>query len=159
MLSVANMLNQDQQPVLLSNLTNDKPKETPRRRPSILDINNLLCSDEREISPPPILSPPSPSSTSSSCSELDAWHAGSFQAEDNSKKRKRTANTDKKVKRRRATSYQLQVLNKVFEQTFFPSTQLRADLGQQLGMSPRTVQIWFQNRRQAMRMRERRKKD
>ncbi|KAG2203734.1 hypothetical protein INT46_010668 [Mucor plumbeus] len=60
-----------------------------------------------------------------------------------------------KAKRRRASSKQLDVLNKVFERTFFPSTQLRAELGRQLGMSPRTVQIWFQNRRQAIRTRER----
>ncbi|KAI7901741.1 uncharacterized protein BX663DRAFT_513888 [Cokeromyces recurvatus] len=60
-----------------------------------------------------------------------------------------------KAKRRRASSKQLDVLNKVFERTFFPSTQLRAELGRQLGMSPRTVQIWFQNRRQAIRARER----
>ncbi|KAL9556923.1 hypothetical protein MBANPS3_001634 [Mucor bainieri] len=60
-----------------------------------------------------------------------------------------------KAKRRRASSKQLNVLNKVFERTFFPSTQLRAELGRQLGMSPRTVQIWFQNKRQAIRTRER----
>ncbi|GAN05419.1 hypothetical protein MAM1_0091c04890 [Mucor ambiguus] len=60
-----------------------------------------------------------------------------------------------KAKRRRASSKQLHVLNKVFERTFFPSTQLRAELGRQLGMSPRTVQIWFQNKRQAIRTRER----
>ncbi|EPB82383.1 hypothetical protein HMPREF1544_10884 [Mucor circinelloides 1006PhL] len=60
-----------------------------------------------------------------------------------------------KAKRRRASSKQLDVLNKVFERTFFPSTQLRAELGRQLGMSPRTVQIWFQNKRQAIRTRER----
>ncbi|ORY97495.1 hypothetical protein BCR43DRAFT_489873 [Syncephalastrum racemosum] len=60
-----------------------------------------------------------------------------------------------KAKRRRANAKQLEVLNRVFERTFFPSTQLRAELGRQLGMSPRTVQIWFQNRRQAIRTRER----
>ncbi|KAI9299711.1 Homeodomain-like protein, partial [Cunninghamella echinulata] len=59
-----------------------------------------------------------------------------------------------KAKRRRANSKQLQILNQVFERTFFPSTQMRAELGRQLGMSPRTVQIWFQNKRQAMRTRE-----
>ncbi|CAO3645305.1 unnamed protein product [Cunninghamella blakesleeana] len=59
-----------------------------------------------------------------------------------------------KAKRRRANTKQLEVLNRVFEKTFFPSTQLRAQLGRQLGMSPRTVQIWFQNRRQAIRNRE-----
>lgn len=60
-----------------------------------------------------------------------------------------------KLKRRRASSRQLDILNQVFERTFFPSTQLRAELGRQLGMSPRTVQIWFQNRRQAMKSRQR----
>ncbi|KAI9028116.1 hypothetical protein CLU79DRAFT_552334 [Phycomyces nitens] len=60
-----------------------------------------------------------------------------------------------KAKRRRANAKQLEVLNRVFERTFFPSTQMRVELGRQLGMSPRTVQIWFQNRRQAIRTRER----
>ncbi|CAO3598917.1 unnamed protein product [Absidia cylindrospora] len=60
-----------------------------------------------------------------------------------------------KAKRRRANAKQLQILNQVFDRTFFPSTQMRAELGRQLGMSPRTVQIWFQNKRQAMRTRER----
>ncbi|KAI8098962.1 uncharacterized protein BX664DRAFT_320033 [Halteromyces radiatus] len=60
-----------------------------------------------------------------------------------------------KAKRRRASNKQLQVLNRVFEHTFFPSTQLRTQLGRQLNMSPRTVQIWFQNRRQAIRTKER----
>lgn len=60
-----------------------------------------------------------------------------------------------KAKRRRANAKQLEVLNRVFDRTFFPSTQMRSELGRQLGMSPRTVQIWFQNRRQAMRTRER----
>lgn len=60
-----------------------------------------------------------------------------------------------KAKRKRANAYQLDVLNRVFDQTFFPSTELRAELGKQLGMSPRTVQIWFQNKRQSIRTRQR----
>jgi hypothetical protein len=60
-----------------------------------------------------------------------------------------------KAKRKRASPSQLVVLNRVFEQTFFPSTELRMELGKQLGMSPRTVQIWFQNKRQSIRTRER----
>jgi hypothetical protein len=60
-----------------------------------------------------------------------------------------------KAKRKRASPSQLIVLNRVFEQTFFPSTELRMELGMQLGMSPRTVQIWFQNKRQSIRTRER----
>lgn len=60
-----------------------------------------------------------------------------------------------KTKRKRASPSQLAVLNQVFNQTYFPSTELRAELGKQLGMNPRTVQIWFQNKRQALRARDR----
>ncbi|KAI9255228.1 hypothetical protein BDA99DRAFT_574192 [Phascolomyces articulosus] len=85
-----------------------------------------------------LLSPPtSPQSSSTSLSSFE--------------------NNKKKIKRKRATAKQVQVLNQVFEQTLFPSTQLRMQLGKELGMSPRTVQIWFQNRRQAIRMREQRR--
>jgi len=56
-----------------------------------------------------------------------------------------------KPKRKRATSHQLKTLNDVFASTFFPSTELRIALGKQLNMSPRTVQIWFQNKRQSWR--------
>ncbi|KAI8067849.1 Homeodomain-like protein [Gongronella butleri] len=61
-----------------------------------------------------------------------------------------------KAKRKRASPSQLSVLNKVFSQTYFPSTEMRIELGKQLGMSPRTVQIWFQNKRQSLRSRTRR---
>jgi hypothetical protein len=60
-----------------------------------------------------------------------------------------------KAKRKRASPNQLQVLNRIFNQTYFPSTEIRIELGKQLGMSPRTVQIWFQNKRQALRSRGR----
>ncbi|CAO3643494.1 unnamed protein product [Cunninghamella echinulata] len=57
-----------------------------------------------------------------------------------------------KAKRKRASPTQLSVLNRVFNQTYFPSTELRIELG----MSPRTVQIWFQNKRQSLRTKSRR---
>ncbi|CAG8541894.1 14592_t:CDS:2, partial [Acaulospora colombiana] len=59
------------------------------------------------------------------------------------------------AKRKRANPNQLKVLNEVFQQTFFPSTEQRIQLGKQLGMSPRTVQIWFQNKRQSWRSKTR----
>ncbi|TPX66627.1 hypothetical protein SpCBS45565_g04345 [Spizellomyces sp. 'palustris'] len=59
-----------------------------------------------------------------------------------------------KTKRKRATPEQLLVLNRVFGQTFFPSTELRHRLAEQLGMTPRAVQIWFQNKRQNWRARQ-----
>ncbi|ORZ24111.1 hypothetical protein BCR42DRAFT_402266 [Absidia repens] len=61
-----------------------------------------------------------------------------------------------KAKRKRASPSQLTVLNQVFNQTYFPSTELRVELGKHLGMSPRTVQIWFQNKRQSLRSRTQR---
>jgi len=56
-------------------------------------------------------------------------------------------------RRKRADSHQLAMLNAVFAHTFFPSTDLRCRLGKELGMSPRSVQIWFQNKRQQWRVR------
>jgi hypothetical protein len=55
------------------------------------------------------------------------------------------------MKRKRATVSQTQALQKVFEKTAFPSTALREALARRLDMTPRTVQIWFQNKRQAAR--------
>lgn len=55
------------------------------------------------------------------------------------------------MKRKRATASQTQTLQNVFARTAFPSTALREALARSLGMRPRTVQIWFQNKRQATR--------
>lgn len=56
-----------------------------------------------------------------------------------------------KCKRKRATAVQTQILQNAFAKTAFPSTLQREYLARRLGMSPRTVQIWFQNKRQAAR--------
>ncbi|KAI8339287.1 Homeodomain-like protein, partial [Blakeslea trispora] len=126
MLSVNNMLN------------------TNYKRPAVLDISNLLNTAYEPYQKSPSLSPSLTSSPANKHKESDDDEL---------------ADTDEespiKAKRRRANAKQLEVLNRVFDRTFFPSTQMRAELGRQLGMSPRTVQIWFQNRRQAMRTRER----
>jgi len=53
-----------------------------------------------------------------------------------------------KPKRTRTTPYQRQTLNDVFSNTSYPSLELRTALGMQLNMSTRSVQIWFQNKRQ-----------
>ncbi|KAI9139033.1 Homeodomain-like protein, partial [Paraphysoderma sedebokerense] len=57
------------------------------------------------------------------------------------------SSNDPKPKRKRANDWQLQVLNKVFDQVAFPTANVRKELAQLLGMTPRSVQIWFQNRR------------
>ncbi|KAF8844660.1 homeobox-domain-containing protein [Paxillus ammoniavirescens] len=56
-----------------------------------------------------------------------------------------------KKKRKRADAAQLKVLNETYARTAFPSTEERADLAKKLDMSARSVQIWFQNKRQSMR--------
>ncbi|OBZ81930.1 Short stature homeobox protein [Choanephora cucurbitarum] len=153
---------------------------TNYKRPAVLDISNLL-NTPYEYQKSPSLSPSltsSPASVSSYTSypfpglwddmkHHTAYHAESpismdedlFKSQKESEDELEEEDTDEdspiKAKRRRANAKQLEVLNRVFDRTFFPSTQMRAELGRQLGMSPRTVQIWFQNRRQAMRTRER----
>ncbi|KAJ7891026.1 hypothetical protein B0H13DRAFT_1626084 [Mycena leptocephala] len=56
-----------------------------------------------------------------------------------------------KKKLKRADAAQLRVLNEAYAQTAFPSTEERLALAKALDMSPRSVQIWFQNKRQLMR--------
>ncbi|KAK7005675.1 homeobox domain-containing protein [Favolaschia claudopus] len=56
-----------------------------------------------------------------------------------------------KKKRKRADAGQLRILNETYARTAFPSTEERLALAKALDMSPRSVQIWFQNKRQSMR--------
>ncbi|KAF4620428.1 hypothetical protein D9613_000391 [Agrocybe pediades] len=56
-----------------------------------------------------------------------------------------------KKKRKRADAAQLKVLNETYNRTAFPSTEERIALAKALDMSARSVQIWFQNKRQSMR--------
>jgi len=51
--------------------------------------------------------------------------------------------------RRKTTSTEKQVLMKIFEEenNLYPNKELREKLGQQLGMTARQVQVWFQNQR------------
>ncbi|KAG0087053.1 hypothetical protein BGZ93_011179 [Podila epicladia] len=58
-----------------------------------------------------------------------------------------------KAKRKRANASQLSVLNAAFEKSYFPSTEERLRLSKECKMCPRTVQIWFQNKRQSVKAR------
>lgn len=164
MLSVTNMLN-----------TNNY------KRPAVLDIHNLLNTHGQQKSPslsPSLTSSPAsissytsyPFPTQTIWEDVQKYENRSHtpisiaeeedessvaEEEDEDDDNNSESSSSIKAKRRRANVKQLEVLNRVFDRTFFPSTQMRAELGRQLNMSPRTVQIWFQNRRQAMRTRER----
>ncbi|THH31775.1 hypothetical protein EUX98_g2389 [Antrodiella citrinella] len=48
-----------------------------------------------------------------------------------------------KKKRKRADAEQLKVLNETYARTAFPSTEERIELAKKLGMSARSVQIWY----------------
>ncbi|KRH92086.1 putative Homeodomain-like, Homeodomain-related, Homeobox protein, partial [Pseudoloma neurophilia] len=49
--------------------------------------------------------------------------------------------------RKRTSKSQLKILEKTFESNKKPDSALRNQLSEQLGMTPRSVQVWFQNRR------------
>jgi Homeodomain len=57
---------------------------------------------------------------------------------------------DIKKKRQRTSKEQLQALNQLFEVSDLPTSKQRQELGDKIGMSPRSVQVWFQNKRQNM---------
>ncbi|KAI5190329.1 hypothetical protein NECID01_0921 [Nematocida sp. AWRm77] len=49
--------------------------------------------------------------------------------------------------RKRTSKEQLEVLEKTFETNIKPDATLRKTLATKLGMTPRSVQVWFQNKR------------
>jgi len=76
-----------------------------------------------------------PSSSSSSSSSS----SGSVSDEDN--------DLINKKKRQRTSPDQLAILEQIFQTDKMPNQQTRVQLADQLGMSSRRVQIWFQNKR------------
>jgi len=60
----------------------------------------------------------------------------------------------RKNKRERVTQEQKMVLETVFITQKLPSYQLRDQLSQTLGMSPKRVQVWFQNKRAKLKKNE-----
>lgn len=57
-----------------------------------------------------------------------------------------------KIPRKRISMEQTEVLQTLFESgVHFPTREIREKLSKQLSLSARTIQVWFQNRRQAAR--------
>ena len=57
---------------------------------------------------------------------------------------------DEKKKRTRTTALQIVHLQTLFTETTLPTLTQRQTLGLRIGMSPRAVQVWFQNKRQLL---------
>lgn len=57
---------------------------------------------------------------------------------------------DHKRKRHRTSPEQLMILEQMFKGNRTPDFETRAKLSKQLGMTPRRIQIWFQNKRAKM---------
>ncbi|KAJ3043831.1 hypothetical protein HDV00_004239 [Rhizophlyctis rosea] len=53
-------------------------------------------------------------------------------------------------RRRRTTKNEQDILEAVFRETPLPNAALREQLANETGMTPRGVQVWFQNRRQSL---------
>ncbi|KAF9761938.1 Homeobox protein HD-7 [Nosema granulosis] len=55
----------------------------------------------------------------------------------------------------RKTEFQKTALKKIFNLTKYPTKQTREDMALLLALSPKTIQIWFQNERKLRRKEER----
>lgn len=61
-----------------------------------------------------------------------------------------TSTSSNRRRSRRSQSHETRTLESFFEFNPMPNTQQRIRLSEFLGMNPRTVQVWFQNKRQSM---------
>ncbi|KAJ9065815.1 hypothetical protein DSO57_1015643 [Entomophthora muscae] len=57
----------------------------------------------------------------------------------------------KPYQRHRMSPYQTLILEGVYCQTSYPSNSLRRRLAAELNLTPRMIQVWFQNKRQKLR--------
>jgi hypothetical protein len=104
--------------------------------------------------PPSNSSPPLnaaiPSSTSNSRSN-SVNYSMPFLYSMHGKLRARIQSKSYLPRRKRVTTMQLQVLNEEFKNNPFPSIEQRTKLSGILNISVRSIQIWFQNKRQSVR--------
>ncbi|WFD44045.1 hypothetical protein MPSI1_002710 [Malassezia psittaci] len=120
------------------------------RNDSVARLPNLIRTDS-DLSTTP--------ETPSEAGTLDSENTreGSYASTCNEKHKQlsrndeRTATNSAKRARTLLTAEQSRVLHEILQQTSFPSTQMREAVAAKLGLSPRKVQVFFQNKRQKQR--------
>ncbi|KAH7925992.1 homeobox-domain-containing protein [Leucogyrophana mollusca] len=94
---------------------------------------------------------PSSSSDSSSQSGMADNETEAERSQQSELSAPATAPPKKKRTRTLTTPHQSSVLHALLAQSRFPTTAMREEVGRQIGLSARKVQIWFQNQRQKAR--------
>jgi hypothetical protein len=64
------------------------------------------------------------------------------------------AHQDNKKRRTRTNHIQVHELQKLYMETTLPTLKQRQEIGAKIGMNPRAVQVWFQNRRQNLKKKQ-----
>ncbi|RKP02953.1 hypothetical protein CXG81DRAFT_24450, partial [Caulochytrium protostelioides] len=129
------------------------------RRPSVTPRSSLAGSSRAagapSMPPPPPPPPPHPQSSPASGYAAAPWYEDD---DDATSPRLSGGSGAARTSRRRprATPAQLALLEDTFRLNVSPRGQLRTQLAQRLGMTERSVQVWFQNRRAKAKVSERR---
>jgi len=110
---------------------------------AVMKIANMLCSDGADI-------PSTDSTDSMSSTTAYGLRALALAASlvDTRSAVQISEGGSVKPKRKRASATQVAVLRAFYGKNPFPDTQCREFLAEKLNMTPRSVQIWFQNQRQ-----------
>ncbi|KAF9653601.1 homeobox-domain-containing protein [Thelephora ganbajun] len=109
---------------------------SPRHRP-------FEASQDRRMHSPSSSSQGDAADTEMESGPSSSQLVGQHQPQDLPPKKKRT--------RTLTTPHQSAVLHALLAQSRFPTTAMREEVGRQIGLSARKVQIWFQNQRQKAR--------
>lgn len=80
--------------------------------------------------------------------KFDSESSGTLVNIINDKSESSNCNVDvRNIKRRRLLASETEYLSRVFTSDPWPNSELREHLAKQLSMTPRNIQVWFQNRR------------
>ncbi|KAG2177151.1 hypothetical protein INT43_007808 [Umbelopsis isabellina] len=89
---------------------------------------------------------------------MDKQDTPDIQDDSNDQSERRSESPSATRKRTRTTLTQLRVLEETFSDIPSPDSKLRKQLSDELGMSERSIQIWFQNRRAKVKLLKKRAK-